>query len=92
MVKIMNFIKWFLRSFEENNGKTSGKSLTAFSSMGLVIISVIVALIFAENHVLPEFMFYGLIGTILTLLGVKTFFTTKVEVGNKKDEKNENIG
>jgi hypothetical protein len=73
------------------NGKTSGKSLTAFVCVCLVIVSVISAIIFS-NGILPEYFWWGLLSLIGGLFGLKTVFGknyTKINNTTRKNKNNE---
>jgi hypothetical protein len=83
--KMINSKWWILQSFEENYGKTSGKALTAFASMALISLSVVVALVYSENHILPEFMWWGIISLIGGLFGLKLFSGNPENKRNKKN-------
>lgn len=63
--------KWLMASFEERDGKASGKSITAFIFAKLIAFATLVAIIYAPNHLLPEYFLTGLLLFIGGLYGVK---------------------
>jgi hypothetical protein len=63
--------KWIMASFEERDGKASGKSITAFVFAKLIAFATLTAIIYAPNHLLPEYFLTGLLIFIGGLYGVK---------------------
>jgi len=70
-IKDANFRKWLMASWEEKEGRASGKSLTAFVMSALLAFVVIVAIKYSEKHLIPEWMFWGLIAFVGGLYGIK---------------------
>lgn len=68
--------KFFLDSLRESNksggceGKPSGKSLTAFLLSNIVGASTIIAVIYAPNHLLPEYFLISILTFIGGLYGI----------------------
>jgi len=63
--------KFFLDSLRESNtGKASGKSLTAFLLSNIVAVATIIAVIYAPNHILPEFFLISVLTFIASLYGI----------------------
>jgi protein-S-isoprenylcysteine O-methyltransferase Ste14 len=89
-VKDVQFRKWLMASWEEENGRASGKSLTAFVMSALLLYVVIAAVNSSENKLIPEWMFWGIIILISSLYGIK--LATKYTWFNnfKKDNINHN--
>lgn len=74
---------WWLRSFEEESGKPSGKALSVYALINFLIFALLLAVIEAKNHILPKYMFEGL----LMLIG--SLYVTKAApsiFGKKKDQ------
>lgn len=63
--------KWLMASLEERDGKASGKSITSFVFAKLIAISTITAIIYAPNHLLPEYFLISLLTFVGGLYGVK---------------------
>lgn len=63
--------KWILSSFEESSGKASGKSITAFVFAKLIAFSTLVAIIYAPDHLLPEYFLISMLTFIASLYGIK---------------------
>lgn len=68
--------KFFLDSLRESSkdgncvGKPSGKSLTAFLLSNIVGASTIIAVIYAPNHLLPEYFLISILTFIGGLYGI----------------------
>mgnify|MGYP003434881145 FL=1 len=62
--------KWFLSSFSEN-GAASGKSLTAFLFANILGFATIVAVIYSDSHILPEYYLIAILTFIGSLYGIK---------------------
>lgn len=63
--------KWLMASLEERDGKASGKSLSGFVLIQVLVFSSIVAIIYSPYHVLPEFMFISILTFVGSLYGIK---------------------
>lgn len=63
--------KWLMQSFEGENGRASGKSISAFALVMCVVIGWFIAIHFGEKHLAPEYYYYGIIGLVISLFGVK---------------------
>lgn len=63
--------KWLMASFEERDGKASGKSITSFVFAKLIAFATIIAIIYAPNHLLPEYFLISLLTFVGGLYGVK---------------------
>lgn len=61
---------FFLDSLREN-GKPSGKSLTGFFLIQLIGFATIIAIIYAPDHLLPEYFLISLLTFIGGLYGMK---------------------
>lgn len=70
-IKDKEFRKWLMASWEEESGRASGKSLTAFVMSALVACVVVVAVKYSDKHLIPEWMFWGLIAFVGGLYGIK---------------------
>lgn len=98
----VKFRNWLMASWEEKIGRASGKSLTAFSMSGLICAVVVVAVKYSEKHIIPEWMFFGLLAFVGGLYGikvaskyvspdtVKTELPTQSEELKSTDNKNQN--
>lgn len=62
--------KWIMQSFEEN-GRCSGKSLSAFLCTTAVMIGWFIAIHYGDRHTAPEYYFWGIIGLITSLYGIR---------------------
>lgn len=63
---------WLLQSLQETkNGGASGKSLSGFLLVQVIVFSSIVAIIYSPYHVLPEFMFISILTFVGSLYGIK---------------------
>jgi hypothetical protein len=63
---------WLMQSLQETkNGGASGKSLSGFLLVQVIVFSSIVAIIYSPYHVLPEFMFIGILTFVGSLYGIK---------------------
>jgi hypothetical protein len=56
---------------ETKNGGASGKSLSGFLLVQVIVFSSIVAIIYSPYHVLPEFMFISILTFVGSLYGIK---------------------
>lgn len=64
--------KFILGSLTDPNTKeASGKSLTALMFSQLIMISTIFAIVYSENHILPEYFLYSILGFIASVYGIK---------------------
>lgn len=63
--------KWIMASFEERDGKASGKSITAFVFAKLIAFATLVAIVYAPDHLLPEYFLISLLAFIGGMYGVK---------------------
>jgi hypothetical protein len=63
--------KWILASFEEHEGRASGKSITSFVFAKLIAFSTVVAIVYAPNHLLPEYFLISLLTFVGGLYGIK---------------------
>jgi len=63
--------KWIMASFEENEGKASGKSITSFIFAKLIAFATVVAIIYSPNHLLPEYFLISLLTFVGGLYGIK---------------------
>ncbi len=63
--------KWVLSSFEEQNGRASGKAITSFVFSKLIAFSTMVAIVYAPNHLLPEYFLISLLTFVASLYGIK---------------------
>ena len=61
---------WMMKSFEED-GKTSGKSITAFVFVKLIAFATLTAIIYSNQHILPEFFLISLLSFVASLYGIK---------------------
>lgn len=61
---------WFIGSFSEN-GRASGKSLTAFVFAKILAFATIVAIIYAPSHLLPEYYFISILTFVGGLYGIR---------------------
>ena len=66
-----NFWQWLRGSFEDSPGHASGKAISAFVLVAIWVLSVIIAIIFSENHILPDWMGYTNASLIGALYGIK---------------------
>lgn len=62
--------KWLLQSFEDN-GKASGKSLSAFACTSAIVIGWFISIHYSEHHIAPEYYFWGLLSLVGGLYGIK---------------------
>lgn len=81
--------KWLMQSFEDENGRTSGKAFSAFTCTSAVVIGYFIAVHYGENHTAPEYYFWGMIGLVTSLYGIKevgkvmtTYSANKYSNGN----------
>ncbi len=80
------FLIWFSRKFfkepklrdfvlgsftDPATGKGSGKSLTAFIFAQIIALSTLFALIYSENHILPEYFLISILAFVGGLYGIK---------------------
>jgi hypothetical protein len=67
------FRRWLMGSFEEagSQHKASGKSLSAFMFCAVITLSALISIHYSENHIIPEFIFWGIISLICGLYGIK---------------------
>ncbi len=74
--------KWIMSSFEEVTGKSSSKSLTAFIFVQLVAFATVSAIVYAPNHLLPEYFLYALLAFVASLYGIKLASRSKMFSGD----------
>lgn len=63
--------KWIIASFEEQEGRASGKAITSFVFAKLTAFATLTAIVYAPNHILPEFFLISLLTFIASLYGIK---------------------
>jgi hypothetical protein len=64
--------KWLISSLQETkDGGASGKSLSGFVLVQIIVFSSIAAIIYSPYHVLPEFMFISILTFVGSLYGIK---------------------
>jgi hypothetical protein len=77
--------KWLMGSFEEaNTHKASGKSLSAFIFCVVIALATLISIHYSKDHIIPEFIFWGVLGLITSLYGIK-------EVGRMVSGKQGNV-
>jgi hypothetical protein len=70
-VRDKNLRKWILSSFEEQEGKASGKAITAFVLVHVVVIALLASILYSPNHIIPETMFDSTLIFISSLYSIK---------------------
>lgn len=60
-----------IQSFEDENGRISGKSISAFVCVIAVIMGWFIAILYSPTHEAPEYYFWGILGLISALYGIK---------------------
>lgn len=68
-------IKNFFKGLFDATGSVSSKRVVGFGAFLLVAAAVTVAL--SKGPILPEFMWYGILGLIATCFGLNTFLSSK---------------
>lgn len=68
-------IKNFFKGLFDSEGHVSSKRVVGFGAFLLIAAIIIVAL--AKGVIIPEFMWYGLLGLIATCFGLNTFLSNK---------------
>ena len=64
--------KWLIASLEEKAGTgASGKSLTAFLFAQIIALASLVSIVYAPDHIMPEFIFISLLTFIASVYGIK---------------------
>lgn len=63
--------KWVLASFEEHDGRASGKAITSFVFSKLIAFATLVAILYAPDHLLPEYFLISLLTFVGSLYGIK---------------------
>lgn len=61
---------WIMQSMEEN-GRASGKSLSAFICTFGVMTGWFIAIHYGDKHTAPEYYFWGIVGLITSLYGIR---------------------
>lgn len=77
--------KWLMVSFEDENGRTSSKNLSAFACTLSIIVGWFISIHYSQNHIAPEYYFWGLLSLICGLYGIKEIgrvSTAKYTYGN----------
>ena len=74
LLKNQKYADFFIKTFLEKD-KPSGKAISAFIFVHLIVISTLSAIIFTTTHLVPEYMFYTISGLILSLYAVKAVTT-----------------
>lgn len=67
-------------AFEDENGRTSSKNLSAFACVLAIVSGFFISIHFAKDHVAPDFYVYVIAGLITSLYAVKEvgrFMNTK---------------
>lgn len=62
---------WLLNSLEEKEGRASGKSLTAFMFAQIVALASLVSIVYAKDHLIPEYVLYSLLMFMASVYGIK---------------------
>lgn len=74
---------WLMGSFEEaNTNKASGKALSAFVLIHCVAVGWFIAIHYSEKHIPLEYMFWGILGLITSLYGIKEIGRTLTNKSN----------
>lgn len=60
-----------IQSFEDETGRISGKSISAFVCVIAVIMGWFIAILSSPKHEAPEYYFWGILGLISALYGIK---------------------
>jgi len=76
-VKDPNLRKWLMASFEEKDGRASGKSLSGFVFSQLIAFATLVAIVYTPDHLLPEYYLISLLTYIASLYGIKMVTKSK---------------
>lgn len=63
--------KWLMQSFEDENGRTSGKAFSGFTCTTAVVVGWFIAVHYGKDHTAPEYYFWGMIGLVTSLYGIK---------------------
>ena len=63
--------KWLLQSFESDNGRASGKSLSAFACTSALILGWFISIHYSKDHIAPEYYFWGILSLVGGLYGIK---------------------
>ncbi len=61
----------FIQSFQDESGRISGKSISAFVCVASVLFAWFVAILYSKDHIAPEYFFWGVLGLITSLYGIK---------------------
>lgn len=80
--------KWLLKSFEEDTGKTSGRSLSAFLCTVSLVTGWFISIYYSKDHTAPEYYFWGLLSLIGGLYGIKEVGRIVKTRQKKKDDNN----
>lgn len=71
-VQNLELRRWLMQSFEDDTtGRASGKSLSAFICTTGLLVGWFISIHYGEDHVAPEYYFWGLLGLITSLYGIK---------------------
>lgn len=63
--------QWILQSFEDDNGRASGKALSAFACTFAIVTGWFIAMHYGDHHLAPEYYFIGLLSYAGGLYGIK---------------------
>lgn len=80
----MKFIQWIRPSFEDNDGKSSYRRITAFVFVCLISYMVVFDKVQQEVHLK---VFYSMLVTLLLLIGIVTAQNILTFFNRKNDEK-----
>ena len=72
---MINTIKNFFKKLFSDSSEVSSKRVIAFGAFLLISAMVIVSL--SGGVIIPEFIFFGVVALLLTVLGYNTFLTSK---------------
>lgn len=92
--KIKDIIKWIIPSFEEKDGRASGKSLSAFALV-LLFVFLSIKIVFTINDFnqnqtkLLEIILDSIVWIVIGLYAVRTAGKTKYFSGSEETKKQE---
>ena len=64
-------LRRWIQSFVEENGQPSSKKASAIICTVGLILGWLIGIHYSENHIAPEYYFWGILGLITSLHGIK---------------------
>jgi hypothetical protein len=83
--------RWWMASLEENSGKASGKALTGFAMVQVLLIALLASIMYSPNHLMPDYMFQAVLLFVGSLYSIKLIGKYGGKLGSFNSDTENNI-